>query len=524
MLGIARRPANQPDRRAPAALPRPLDVAVVGGGIAGLAAATVLAERGARVRVFEPETFLGGRAGAWSDTLVDGTEFEMERGFHAFFRQYYNLRAWLRRIDPELGFLRPVADYPLLGPDGLRESFAGLPRLPIWNLVSLIRRSSTMTLRDALKVDDTCGRAILAYDPRATYAQFDRTDARTFLDRLGFPPRARQMLFDVFAHSFFNPEEQFSAAELLMMFHFYFIANPEGIVFDVVDGPFARKLWRPMAAVLERHGVHLHVGEAVVHIDRGPDGRHRLTSSRGQVVHADACVLATSVHGLQQLVQESPALGHPPGAAPEDPGAGHCWREQVAAQTVTAPFAVWRLWLDRPAAPGRAPFVGTTGLGLVDNISLYHLFEDESRDWAARTGGSVVELHAYALPDHADEASIKADLRHALHQLYPETRDAGVHDERFLLRQDCPAFRPGAHPQRLRVDTPDPTLHVAGDFVDTLFPTALMERAASSGMLAANHILRHHGAAEEPLWSVPPRGPLARLIHRKGLKHTPPET
>jgi isorenieratene synthase len=238
-------------------------------------------------------------------------------------------------------------------------------------------------------------------------------------------------------------------------------------------------------------------------------------------VHADACVLATSVHGLQRLVQESPALGHPPDAAPEDPGAGHCWREQVAAQTVTAPFAVWRLWLDRACAPGRAAFVGTTGLGLVDNISLYHLFEDESRDWAARTGGSVVELHAYALPDHADEASIKADLRRALHQLYPETRDAEVRDERFLLRQDCPAFRPGAHPQRLRVDTPDPTLHLAGDFVDTLFPTALMERAASSGMLAANHILRHQGAAEEPLWSVPPRGPLARLIHRKGLKHAP---
>ena len=31
---------------------------------------------------------------------------------------------------------------------------------------------------------------------------------------------ARRMLFDVFAHSFFNPEEEMSAAELLMMFHF----------------------------------------------------------------------------------------------------------------------------------------------------------------------------------------------------------------------------------------------------------------------------------------------------------------
>ncbi|MDC0721339.1 FAD-dependent oxidoreductase [Nannocystis sp. bb15-2] len=499
-------------------MPRPLEVLVVGGGIAGLAAATILAERGARVTVLEPDNFLGGRAGAWSDTLADGSAFEMERGFHAFFRQYYNLRAWLRRIDPSLGFLRPVEDYPLLGPGGLRESFAGLPKLPIWNLVSLIRRSSSMTLRDALRVDDTCGRAIMAYDPVATYAQFDRQSAQAFLDKLGFPPQARQMLFDVFSHSFFNPEQEFSAAELLMMFHFYFVGNPEGIVFDVADGPFSKSIWQPMAAVLERRGVRLCLGEGAVHIDRGPDGRHRITSSKGQVHHADVCILAASVPGLQQLVADSPGLGQPRGAAPEDPGIGHCWREQVAAQSVTARFAVWRLWLDRPCAPGRAAFVGTTGLGLVDNISLYHLFEDESRDWAARTGGSVVELHAYALPGDVDDDAIQADLRRALHELYPETRAARVLDERFFVRQDCPAFRPGSHPQRLRVDTSDPTLHLAGDFVHTPFPTALMERAASTGILAANHVLHHHGAAEEPLWSVPPRGPLARLIHRKGLR------
>ena len=62
----------------------------------------VLAERGVRVTVLERESFLGGRAGAWTDRLRDGTTFDMERGFHAFFRQYYNLRQLLRRVDPEL--------------------------------------------------------------------------------------------------------------------------------------------------------------------------------------------------------------------------------------------------------------------------------------------------------------------------------------------------------------------------------------------------------------------------------------
>ncbi|NIW23660.1 MAG: FAD-dependent oxidoreductase, partial [Gammaproteobacteria bacterium] len=54
-------------------------VVVVGGGIAGVAAATVLAERGVRVTLVEREKFLGGRAGAWTETLASGESFEMER-------------------------------------------------------------------------------------------------------------------------------------------------------------------------------------------------------------------------------------------------------------------------------------------------------------------------------------------------------------------------------------------------------------------------------------------------------------
>ena len=48
-------------------------VVVVGAGIAGLAAATGLAERGVTVDVVERETYLGGRVGGWTETLTDGT-------------------------------------------------------------------------------------------------------------------------------------------------------------------------------------------------------------------------------------------------------------------------------------------------------------------------------------------------------------------------------------------------------------------------------------------------------------------
>ena len=474
-------------------------VVVIGGGIAGVSAACVLAERGVAVTLLERESYLGGRAGAWTEYLPDGTSFEMERGFHGFFRQYYNLRNMVRRVDPELSHLRALDDYPIIGPDGSMESFAGLPRTPPLSLVALLRRTPFVQLKDLRQIDQSRAKLMLMFDPARTYAEHDQETARDYLDSLRFPERGRQMLFDVFAHSFFNPEEGMSAAEMLMMFHFYFLGNPEGLVFDVLDEPFSDVLWKPMERYLAGRGAEVHLGVNVERVEQVVGDNWRVHAQGGESFEAEGLVIAVTVPALQELVAESADLQRDAELSDAITGLG-----------VTDPFAVWRLFVDREADPSRPPFVGTAGIGLLDNISLFERIEGESKRWTMRNGGSVVELHAYACP-HEDEDVIRAELLDGFHQLYPELANAEIVHQSWLFRRDCPSFGPGSHRARPRVTTPYGNVVLAGDFVRLPFPTALMERAASSGMLAANHLLDRWDVRGEPLFSVPPRGFMAGL-------------
>jgi isorenieratene synthase len=445
------------------------------------------------VTLLEREPLLGGRAGGFPHQLKSGEVVQMERGFHAFFRQYYNLRALLRRIDPVLSLLAPLPDYPILGPSGMLQSFRGLPKRTPFQVMKLTWQTPYLRLRDLLRVDGLAALEMLRFAPDRTYQRFDAMSADTYLSSLGFPDAARRMLFDVFSHSFFNPEAELSAAELLMSFHFYFTGNAEGLIFDVAKQPLSTAIWQPFERWLRGRGVQVITSAAVSKVTRTDEGTLRVEHA-GEPIETDDVVIALDVRGLQQLVAASPALSALAG---------------VAQLQLTRPFAVLRLWLERPLAPERAAFAGTTGIGLLDNISCYERFQDESAEWAARSGGSVVELHAYAVPPELDEATIRADLIAGLYAFYPEAREIRVLDELMLIRQDCPAFPPGSLRTRPTPQTALPDVTLAGDFVSVPLPCALMERAAASGFIAANYLLARHGVAPEPVHSVPRQGLLA---------------
>ncbi|MFF8288731.1 FAD-dependent oxidoreductase [Streptomyces sp. NPDC016309] len=472
--------------------------AVVGGGIAGLAAATALAERGVAVTLYERHPYLGGRVGGWTVRLRDGTTVTMSRGFHAFFRQYYNLRGLLRRTDPGLDRLTGLPDYPLLHGGGMRDGFRHVPRTPPWSALGFVALSPSFGLRDLRAMDPVAALPLLDVRVPEVYDRLDGTSAQDFLDAVRFPDSARHLAFEVFSRSFFADPRLLSAAEMALMFHIYFLGSAEGLLFDVPAAPFPAALWDPLADHLRRHGADVRTATPVEHIAPTEDGGHRVVTARDERRH-DGVVLALDVAGLRSLVARSDLLGDAP------------WRERVARLRNAPPFLVSRLWLDRPVAPGRPGFLGTSGFENLDNISVLDRWEDEAARWAARTGGSVVELHAYAVAPEAPRDVEEKRLAAQLHRVYPETRTATVVDARHEWRDDCPLFPVGGYRDRPTVRTPHPGLVVAGDLVRTDLPVALMERAATTGFLAANALLEQWGVQGQTLWTVPGRGRSALL-------------
>ncbi|MCU1536966.1 MAG: amine oxidase, partial [Humibacillus sp.] len=448
-----------------------------------------LAERGVPVVLVEPQHELGGRVRAWA--LEDGRT--MSRGFHAFFRQYYNLRALLRRADPSLARLVAVPDYPLTLAGGPTDSFARIPRTPPLSIAAFVARSPSFPVSALRHVDVGAALGLLDVRFPQTYAAYDGVSAADVLDRLRFPDEARHLALEVFARSFFADPHDFSGGELVAMFHTYFTGSAEGLLFDVPADDYDAALWAPLGRHLAGLGVQVHTGVEVTALHEEAGGI-RVELGDGRSLHAGSVVLATDRAPLQRLVAGAPWLGD------------DAWRGAVAAQRIAPGFAVWRQWLDRPAAQGSPLFLGTSGYGPLDNVTFVQQMESGAAEWAARTGGSVVELHAYAVPDGLGEDTLRQQLAEQLDRLHPELTGARVVHEEWLLSRDCPLAGTDPWAARPGVVTPDDRVVLAGDGVRCEHPVALMERAATTGWMAANELLTRRGLSGHDVWTVPLRG------------------
>ncbi|HUT10407.1 MAG TPA: NAD(P)-binding protein, partial [Thermoguttaceae bacterium] len=118
-------------------------VAVVGGGLAGMAAAVAAAEGGLRVELFEQTKSLGGRAGSFRDGR---TGLTVDFCQHVSMGCCTMLADFCRRIDAADCFRRDRRLH-FFSPEGKQHDFAAAAWLPApWHLLPGILRLKYLTL------------------------------------------------------------------------------------------------------------------------------------------------------------------------------------------------------------------------------------------------------------------------------------------------------------------------------------------------------------------------------------------
>ena len=226
-------------------------------------------------------------------------------------------------------------------------------------------------------------------------------------------------------------------------------------------------------------------------------------NNRNQVhkIEADYYVMAADVNGVKHLFD----------LIEGDNNSYSETSNQVESLSLADPFAVGRFWLDKDFAWQHSNFASLSGYSLTDSITLYHRIQTEYKKWAEKTGGSVVELHAYCYKEKEfpTQEALLQTFKKELLEIVPELEDANILHQQLVNQKNFSGYPPNSFSLRPETETQISNLMFAGDWVKMPFPCGLMERAISSGLLSANAILYQEGLQRRDLLSVNPSGLLS---------------
>lgn len=489
---------------------------VAGGGLAGMVAATHLAEAGATVTVLEKQPYLGGRLSTPMNESFDHQgktwDFPVEHGIHGYWWQYRNLFRLLeqqglrhRLIDSKSQELVIWldGDHPRFMEVGDRVRDSALPEP--FCFMELLREREFQRLAFSSgpvamwKMARDLGHAF-AFDPAFDMEMYERLSVEQWI---GAWPAHMREFFRAMTHSaFFIDVENTSLGAFLTSLQFYTVTDKRAIGFEYMDGDTNECVLEPLAANIRAKGGRVLTGNTVedVLVEQGRvtgvvahDGR------RSRKLKADALVLALDPPGMKGL--RSGALGS---ALPE---------LQVPKGVHSLSVRLWfegRPGPDRStngmfASPDRAGAAG------IDNYFWLSTIQKPYVEWAESCGGSTIEAHQYGLRAKAsadrDDEEILDAVTGTVEAAWPGVRGTLVHRH---LKRNPPThteFNPGTWDLLPEVTTKIPNVALCGDWIRPRYPVLYLERTASTGLDAARAVAPSLGIDARDMDEVMPLHP-----------------
>ncbi len=427
------------------------EVAVVGGGLAGLVAARTLADRGDDVTLFDRRDAVGGRV---RSRQVDG--FTLDRGFQVLFTAYPAVR---RELDLDALDLRTVPPGATLCRPGQRSTLADPLRDPKALTATLFNHE--ITLRDKLRVlalRRDLGRA----SPGELFAGEDAS-IEAYLRGRGF---SRQFV-EHFAAPFYGGitlDRSLSTSCAVFEYTFKMLAAGETAVPAGGMGAIPDQL----AAGAREAGVDVVLATPVEAVtpERGDDPASGgvVVETHGETVTVDAAVVATDPPTARELTGVD--------TIPTD--ARSCVTQHVAVPGAQELQSGARLLLN--AADGRPNQVAPLSAAAPE-------YAPDGRQLLSAT---------FLGRQADDDDALAAEVREALASWFPENQFADLE----LLATDRIGFAqfdqpPGFHERLPAVDAPEGPVYLAGDYTQW----SSIQGAMESGREAALAVRAGAGGA-----------------------------
>ncbi len=434
-----------------AGMPR---VAVLGGGLAGLAAGVRLSEEGFAVELIEKRSVLGGRASSFTPP---GESAPIDNCQHVLLGCCTNLLDFLRRTDA----LRQIHFYhrfDFLGDAGLSSLAASLLPAPLHFLPSLLR------FRHLIPADRwSLVRAILAIV--CTPRPYPDIPLMGWLRDQGQSVAVIDNFWRVIMTSALNEDpERLSARPAFHVIIDSFVRNRTGYKMGVPKVPLSEMY----SAEKMRQRMTVRLGTAIAGLNISNGRIDGLQLQNGETLHADYYLSALPPDAIANLFTapqrvEWPELNE--------------WKDLE-----WSPITGIHLWYDRPVMDiHHAVVVGKT-IQWVFNKSLA----------AGKSAGSgqyiqVVISASRPLLTMRREAIIEL-VQRELGEVLARTKEAKL-DRAVIVKEaeSTPSFPPGWESHRPGPITPFANLFLAGDWTATGWPPT-MESAVRSGYRAAECI------------------------------------